>query len=1173
MSTKKFGLRHALLVTCASMGAIAAATPAVALAQQTATRQYAIEPQSLDAALREFALQTGRDVLFSPEVVAGKTSPGAQGSLDEAQALNAILDGTGLEARLTRTQGYVVQDQSSPTRLGAASPAASSDDEEAEEAIVVTGTRIPRSNMNSPIPTQVIGSQDIQSSGATDLGEILTQIPGIDFNLSAEGTHTDTQNSGLSVIELRNLGGNRTLTLIDGRRAISNSGNSQRVSTSTIPAGFIDRIEVTTGGASAVYGSDAIAGVVNVILDDDYDGVRLGGRYGWSQDGGEEEATIEALLGRNFANGRGNVMAFLSYEDETAVDATDRDWSTVPVTWSGGALVSNLSGNIPGGRFEGSDAWNDEYGWHNDINLPPNGEAVARDFSTQIDGYNLRPDQVISPPRERWLAAFKGHYDFSNTLRGFASIQYAWEETFSAGAAETASSTTSFGPFDNLQTIGQMSSTHPFIPPEVQATQSGTISWVRRFNELGRITRTSERETWRSWAGFEGSIFGDWRWEAYLGYGHFTQDQVRDNAGNFENIRFALNIEADPGNPGQYRCVDAGARAAGCVPLNLFGIGSITPDMAAYIRATDNTRTELEQTTAAANLVGTLFQLPAGPVQAAFGVEFRREEQTTDGDPVTQSEVTGHAFIADISGDYDVQEVFAEVNVPLLRDQPFAHRLSAEAALRFASYSHPNIDTVESWKFGLSWSPIPDLTLRGQISRAQRAPDITELFSSLRGDFDTVSDPCNGVTLASTGTVAQNCLADPGVLAEVNLNGVFMLDDTNIFGPNSGNMNLQEETANTTTFGFILAPRAVPGFSLIVDYYNIEVEDAISSIESDTILDLCYSSDNYPNNVFCDAVTRNAADGEIDRIVNRSENLNQLVSEGVDTTLAFEFEPGIIPGELDFRLIHSYIATLDTTFIGPTGALVTESSAGQVGTSEHQFRATLGWTNGPLRLRWTTRYIGDAVDDLALAPTDANYLEVDADAQRPHVQYTGSTTPTARASMPASTSSTTTGRSCRRARTAAGRGTTTRLTIPSDAPSTQASAIPGDRLLRRRVNRMRGSWFSAAFAVGMLMLTAAALGKTGAKSAISCWRTYRPKRKPTARCRQLCRYAADLRVPELAHRRERPHLPAQRQSLCRRHAATGRSPASSTFAATHRATACGAGVRLARLRLLARRQR
>ncbi|HEX8900199.1 TonB-dependent receptor [Vitreimonas sp.] len=977
MSTKKLGLRHAVLLSYASFGALtAAASPATAAAQE-ATRQFEIQAQDLDSALRDFALQSGRDVLFSPEIVAGRTSPGARGALNDAQALNAILQGSGLEFERTRTQGYVVQDPNSPTQLGAASQAAPSD-VDGEEILVVTGTRIPRSNLNTAIPTQVLGADDIQASGETDLGEILTQIPGVDFSLSAESTHTSTQNAGLSVINLRNLGANRTLTLIDGRRAISNSGNSQQVSTSTIPSGFIERVEVTTGGASAVYGSDAIAGVVNVILDDDYDGARLSGRYGWSQDGGEEETTIEALFGRNFAGGRGNVMAFLSYEDETAVEAVDRDWSLRPVSWSGGTLVSNLSGNIPGGRFESNDAWNDQFGWHNDINLPPNGEAVARDFSTQLDGYNLRQDQTISPPRERWSVATKGHYDFANDIRAFASVQFSWEETFSAGSAETASSTTTFGPFDNLQAIGQMAANHPFIPPEVEATRVGTVAWVRRFSELGRITRTSERETLRSWAGLEGEAFGDWSWEAYVGYGRFEQNQIRDNAGNFQNIAYALNIEADPDNPGGYRCVDAGARADGCVPLNLFGIGSITSEMADYIRATDHTRTELEQTTAAASIVGTLFDLPAGPLQAAFGVEYRSEQQVTDGDPLTQTEVTGHAFIADVRGDYDVQEAFAEFNIPLISDQPFAHLLNAEAALRVASYSHENIDMVESWKVGLTWAPVPDFRLRGQISRAQRAPDITELFSSLRGDFDTVSDPCNGVTLASTGTLAENCLADPGVLADVTLNGAFLLDDSSIFGPNSGNLNLQEETANTTTFGFVFTPSAAPGFSLIVDYYDIEVEDAIGSIESDTILDLCYNSPTYPNNVFCDAVTRNATTGEIDRIVNRSENLNELRSAGIDTTISYEFEPSFMPGELDFNLIHSYIDTLETTFVGPTGTPVTQSSAGQIGASEHQFRASLGWTNGPLRLRWTTRYIGEAVDDLALDPSDPNYLEVDA---------------------------------------------------------------------------------------------------------------------------------------------------------------------------------------------------
>ncbi len=948
--------------------------------------QVSIPAQELSSALTEFSRQTRTEIAFTPAAVSAKRAPEVSGIIAPEVALARLIDGQGLKYRRNADGVFVVTLLQEPAagpkpRAEVAPPPPPPATEEGErtedEIITVTGSRIPKSNTDTAILTKVLDRTEIDAAGTVDVGEMLVQLPGVDFDLSAEGTHTNTQNAGLNTITLRNLGGNRTLTLIDGRRAVSNSGNAQRVSTSTIPAGFIERIEITTGGASAVYGSDAVAGVVNIIFDDDFSGLDMRMRAGTSEDGGEDEGTIEATWGSNFSGGRGNVMANLTWDKETEVNATDRSWAVRAVAYDAGVLETNLSGNLPGGRFEGSDVWNDEFGWHNDISLPPNGETVARDYSTPLDGFNLRPFQVISPPRERGIAALKSNYDFASGVRAFASVQYAWEETESRSAHATASSTTSFGPFDNLQAIGQMSATHPLIPAEVEATRIGTVSWVRRFNEVGQDTRSSDRTTLRSWAGLEGTAFGGgWDWEAYVGFGHFRLEQVRMNDLNFQNVQYALNIEADPASPGNFRCVNAAARADGCVPLNIFGIGSISAEAADYIRAVDHLEQVLKQKTAAFNIVGELFDLPAGPLAAAFGMEYRKEEQATDGDPVTQTGNTGYAEIPDLRGTYDVVEAFAEFNLPLLADRPFAHRLSADAAVRFADYSQENVGTVASWKIGGSWAPVRDIRFRGQFARAQRAPDITELFSELRGDFDTADDPCDGVTAASTGPVAQNCRAIAAIQAVIGLNGVFDQDTTSLFAPNGGNLALKEETADTVTAGIVFTPLFMPNFSAVIDYYDIKVKDAIGSVDTQTVLDLCYNAANFPDNVFCNVISR-GGDGQISRIVNQQENLNELCSSGIDTTLNLDFAfERLIGGAFDLQVIYSYIDKLEQIFVGPTGAATTDVLRNEVGISPHQARITLGWRVGDWRLRWRTRYLGSALDDNTLSQGDPDYFKV-----------------------------------------------------------------------------------------------------------------------------------------------------------------------------------------------------
>jgi len=368
----------------------------------------------------------------------------------------------------------------------------------------------------------------------------------------------------------------------------------------------------------------------------------------------------------------------------------------------------------------------------------------------------------------------------------------------------------------------------------------------------------------------------------------FVQSQLRSNELVFPNIRNALYVEPDPAAPGQYRCVDADARSEGCVPLDLFGQGSVSPAAADYIRARDDLHTDITQDSFSATINGDLFALPAGPIWAAAGLEHRIDRQDTRGDPVTQSRVTGYASIPDIVGEIDVTDAYAEIVVPLIANRPLAHALGVEAAVNVARYSLANVDTVTSYRFGVDWAVSPDVRIRSQWARAQRAPGLSDVFSPPRGDFDTVLDPCDGVTAVSTGIVADNCRAVPGIAAAITADGVFTQSSDQISGPNAGNPELREEIADTVTLGLVATPRWAPGMAFTVDFYDISIRDAISFASNQTTLDLCYG-DPTPaqDNSFCTPISR-ASNGQISEIINRPRNLNEVASSGVDVTLAYE---------------------------------------------------------------------------------------------------------------------------------------------------------------------------------------------------------------------------------------------------------------------------------------------
>lgn len=930
----------------AALAALAIFSQAVPAYAQQQGFDLDIPAQDLGSALRAFARSTNQQVTFASADVRGKQAPAVKGRYTVPAALDILLSGSGLVVQNGHSGVLIIRRAvRGETRAAAsAEPRLTSD-------IIVTGSRLQHSSFDSPIPVAEVDRTDLLEDGYTDIAEALDDVPGIDQADSLANNQSAIQASGLSTISLRGLGSNRTLTLIDGRRTVSNAGNKNAVSLSSIPQYFVDRVDVSTGGASAVYGSDAIAGVVNVVTSR-FDGVKARAVGSATYDGGGDSVEYSGGVGKHLMDDRLYVMAGVTYERQYRLAATDRDWAMDSVTYDfedNTLSRPDLSSTIPGGRFNSNDFYYDETGLH-------------RNFVTAKNGYEDRLSKTLITPRKSLSAAGKVEYQITDDVKFTADYIYNKVTTRSTAEPETVSYSTTFGQNDEFE-VGRIARNNPFVPAEIAADSSSSgVKFYRRLPELGNQQRYNRRTTNRGWAGLEGKVFGDWDWALTYGYGKFEQYQVRTNYLNMQNVQYALSAEKL--SDGTIQCRNADARAAGCVPLNLFGLNSITPEMADYIRANSEFFAKNRQDTVEGYVSGSPFSLPAGPVQVAAGFSWRSDRSSSMTDALTQTGLSSASYIPDFTGKIEAKEAYMELGVPLLRDMPFAYRLSLDGALRVADYNIDTVGTTVSFRAGAQWAPVRGLNFRSTFSRAQRAPDTTELFSPARDDYDDVIDVCRGVTATSTGTVSQNCRADPRIAAAIAAapDGKFTQIGTEVFAPNAGNPDLHEETANTWTAGVVLAPAFLPGFQMSVDYYDIRIKGAISSLDNSSLLFECYSDPNGIDNKFCDAITRDS-DGQLSKIINRDENLNQMRAQGIDAALAYRFDLDRfnLPGKLNLQIRYTHRFKLESKFDGAAG----EDKAdyvGEVGVSKDEATGSIEWATKRVSIKWKAVYLGPVVD-------------------------------------------------------------------------------------------------------------------------------------------------------------------------------------------------------------------
>jgi outer membrane receptor protein involved in Fe transport len=854
------------------------------------------------------------------------------------------------------------------------------DDNEAIEEIFVTGSRLARDSFNVSTPLVSVDNQMLQDAGLGSVAQILIdEVPSLFESSSNMNTQSSIGSTGLTTINLRQLGTNRTLSLIDGRRTVSNSYSGNYVSLNTIPRGMIERVEVVTGGSSATYGSDAIAGVVNIITEQDKEGFSFYARAGQTSEGGGEEFTLNADYGLSFSDGRGYLFAGVTYDEEQGIANKDRsraqieadfDYNTTLLcnemaTETGDQCMRDIasrsdwrdrSDGTAGGVFEEGNSFANGGFWYDE-------NGLNTGWSEERDGLFSRQWDMILVPNETLSAAVKLDFDFTDRTTGYFQMQYSQNDSFNFKSPEDEAENSDVATIDPITGLpgevrpGSISPTNPFVPQVIADNAGSSVSWDRRFYEVGNITTDNDRTTWRTWAGLQGSMFDDkWDWDVSIGYGNFEQLLIRSNELDVRKTAQALDASIDP-ITNEIVCNDPVARAAGCVPLNIFGVGSITEEMADWIRYTPILNPTIEQTNFLGYITGDLFEMPAGSVGAVFGVEYREDDMEMLADDGSNYGGITYNIVPDIIGNMDVTELFSEFSFPL------AESLTADLSLRVGDYSHKNISTVFSYTAGVMWEIAEGYSFRANVARAQRAPDLTELFSPERGDYDSYTDICDEVSATSTEDGHDNCRLEPAIAAAIANDPAFVFaDDNNGYSPSAGNENLFEETADTYTIGFSISPAFLEGFQFAIDYYDITIDDAIIAVENVEIMKQCYNSSvtlGDPN-PFCNDITRDD-EGQIIKILQRQFNLNEQSTSGYDVSLNWVWDLG--EGDLEFDSHWTHILTHEAIFDGNDGPeYVDYNNQLDFGIFKDVATGSLAWRVNDWRIRWRIAYKGPVID-------------------------------------------------------------------------------------------------------------------------------------------------------------------------------------------------------------------
>ena len=911
------------------------------------------------------------------------------------------------------------------------------------EVINITGSRIPTDpNVLSSVPVQSVDSKDIALSGELNLADIVNDIPALISSSTAENTDT-----GSNSLNLRGLGAERTLTLVNGRRHVAGFRGTSAVDIGTIPRALVERVEVTTGGASAVYGADAVTGVVNFILKDDFEGFQINATGALPEESGGGSFAVDSIYGKNFDDDKGNIVFTLSYETEEELLHGDRDWSrnngisSIVPNPSGETqrmlasdvrywLTSNEGSIAPtfGGRdvtyvdinnngiADCQESLGGQTGYlagcwltnpDGTVRVNSDGPIYNGLLSSGGDGAKFNFDNdTLMPNTDKFIINLNGNYQINDELNAFFEAKYVKAET------------NFYAEYDSYYDTLFIMPDNPYIPEQLLPVvdQTGGLLITQDAIAWDDDDTNYVRETTRFVGGFTWDYSYDHSLEFAVNHGQFknttryteqyidrifaAMDAVTGPDGSpvcrsdidptaaYEIDYFAYNVNYADGNFFSDRYYTFTPGDGQCAPLNPFGTDALSDEAKAFISNRMKDELTIEQTVVTLTAVGQfdnlLDSVLDGALGYATGLEYREESSDNRLDPAALgilpegTSYTAGQLVNEVSpwlyfltgidnvqqfntaGEYDVLDAFVEVRLPIFLDREFAYEFTVDGAVRVADYS--TLGNATTWKLGFSYSPIEELNFRGTVSEAVRAPNITELFDpQLPITINLDTDPCDPANIDAGSSVRQaNCVAALQA-AGVALDDIQDADGNYIWvnpltarfsGTSGGNPELDVETAKTVTFGTVYQPSFVEGLTLTVDYWSVEIEEAISAVGTSDVLNGCFDSSNYPSVGYCSQISRRA-DGGLNGLSTGEINFARIEADGIDFSANYVFN--VDENEFGITVVGTRQNTLNSYF-NPTDPSDVDIGLEEIQTPKTAGNVELSWARNELSMTWQTTY-------------------------------------------------------------------------------------------------------------------------------------------------------------------------------------------------------------------------
>lgn len=855
---------------------------------------------------------------------------------------------------------------------GPSDPVGQDDSAAGETEIVVTGSLVARNGFNTPTPVTVIGMDTIERVSAPNIADVINQMPALRPSL----TPTSAVNSGGpqiggNFLDLRGLGFARTMVLLDGRRYVPTNPTGA-VSINAVPQALIDRVDIVTGGASAAYGADAVAGVVNLRINSKMQGVRATFQGGAAEEGDYRQILASLAAGTKVTD-RLHLVVGGEFSDNNGIRRLfDRDWSARgpgllanPLAGSGGlgtpeqprffvvdsglrSSNASYAGVITGATFlpgNGS-AINSIVnlpGYLKGVQFSDTGAAIPFNFGTSVtsgsmlggDGLNGVGEQVGATPITRYSGFGRLTWEIASGFEVFGEVSYHRFESEQDGIPSSFQYS--------------LRSDNVFLPAALRATLAAnnvaSITIGKNNLDHSRARTRYEIDTLQTSVGITGRFAPGWNFDAYYAYGRNLTRNVSRNQRILANYTLALDAIDDPRTPG---VVDPICRSSltnpgnGCVPLNILGIVSPNDPALLYVNGISESTNRIHQNTVAATVRGSPFSTWAGPVSFALGAEYRDQDLETGNDPRSIAGAFGAPTLP-YSGEVHVKEAFGELLIPLLSDSPIAKRLSVDLAGRVTDYSTSG--TVTTWKAGLDYAINDSIRLRGTRSRDIRAPSLAELFQRSGSSNLSVTD------------------FDPRYLGESYL----------VIARTAGNPGLQPEVADTLTAGLVLTPTFLPGLSISVDYYDINIDDAIIQITPAAIVQQCFST----NTAACSFISRDTA-GRITDVFSGPVNLATAMTRGIDFELQYTLPVGA--DRISFQTLVNYLIKTEIddgiTAVRLDDSMSQPTVAALGGNPSWKANVNASYIAEGFRVSGAARYVGGGFIDRTLTARDLDQLRV-----------------------------------------------------------------------------------------------------------------------------------------------------------------------------------------------------